>query len=517
MKKFNKDKQLLSAYIDGELSISEKKSIEEKIKSSLELQKELSDLKRLKELISTSYESLTDSSYFETRVLASLKQAKSSRFNFRRWAPAIGITIVTFALIVVFKINPNFLNEIIEQQKSNIAGFYKENLQPLLFAADINNEDIFNFAVYQQLPLDKTNEQFLTLGSDPQGSEYFEINKKNKIDEKNNFKNFVSALNLDDKETKQIDSIIGSYSEQLSSLVLVNDKNAVAINPNIWNTRKAILADIVSFSQSHAKDNFNKLIPAQSVNFDKASLNLWVNENKNKRDNQYIFFTPDSIFTETFEFDMKEFKKNMEKMEKELTKMDKKNNILFQFKFNMDSSLTNLNKELNWQKGFKVFVDTNSFHVSIPDINIPRMDFPNFDSLTYMINELTKNLVNIKPNLPQIPYDHRSFKIEVHSGDSLKFKKFEFNLDSLMNFRKGDFDSLRSGNFHNFNFFNDSLQGAFKFFFNDSLMLMQNEQLKREMDKLRQELKKFREEMKKDNQQNQFREIKNNSVEIIEI
>lgn len=521
MKKFNNEKQLLSAYIDGELPIVEKRLIEEKIKSSLELQKKLSDLKRIKELTSSSFEPLTDSPYFESRVLASLKQGKLNRFNFKRWTPAIGIAIVTIALIVVFKINPNILNHIIEQQKSNIAGFYKENLQPLLFAADINNEDIFNFAVYQQLPLDKSNQQFLTLGNDPQGSEYFEINKKNKVDEKNNFQNFVSVLKLNDNETKLIDSIIGSYSEQLSSLVLVNDKNSVAINPNIWNTRKAILADIITFSQAHAKENFNKLVPAQLVNYDNASVNKWVSENKKVKDNQYIFFTPDSIFTETFEFDMNEFKKNMQKMEKELAQMNKENKTIFQFKFDIDSSLTNLNKEHNWQKGFKVFVDSNSFHVKIPDVNFPSMDFPNFDSISSIISELTKNLVNVKPNFTQIPFESRSFNFKIHSGDSLKFKKYEFNLDSLMNFRKGELDSLRTGNFHNFNFFNDSLQSAFKFFFNDSLMLMQNEELKKEMDKFRQELKRFREEMKndlkKDNQQNQFREIKNNPVKVIEI
>ena len=45
MKKSNTDIELLSAYVDGELSPAEKKYIEEKIKSSLELQKELADLK----------------------------------------------------------------------------------------------------------------------------------------------------------------------------------------------------------------------------------------------------------------------------------------------------------------------------------------------------------------------------------------------------------------------------------------------------------------------------------------
>ncbi len=72
MKKHMMDKELLSAYIDGELSPSEKKLIEEKIKSSLELQKELSDLKRLKELTSSSLDRISESPFFETRLFANL-------------------------------------------------------------------------------------------------------------------------------------------------------------------------------------------------------------------------------------------------------------------------------------------------------------------------------------------------------------------------------------------------------------------------------------------------------------
>ena len=55
-------------------------------------------------------------------------------------------------------------------------------------------------------------------------------------------------------------------------MVLVNDKNAVAINPNIWNTRKAILADIISFAQKHASDNLNKIVSADVANFDVNSV-----------------------------------------------------------------------------------------------------------------------------------------------------------------------------------------------------------------------------------------------------
>ena len=70
--KRNKDIELLSAYVDGELSQPEKKYIEEKIKSSLELQKELSDLKKLKELAAGSFDRISDFPYFETSLFTNL-------------------------------------------------------------------------------------------------------------------------------------------------------------------------------------------------------------------------------------------------------------------------------------------------------------------------------------------------------------------------------------------------------------------------------------------------------------
>jgi hypothetical protein len=118
---------------------------------------------------------------------------------------------------------------------------------------------------------------------------------------------FVTALDFDEYEIKKIDSIIGSYSDQISALVLVNDQNAFAINPNIWNTRKLILADILAFAEKHASSDFNKMIPTQVMQLDDHSVAKWVNEAKAMKDDQYIFCTSDSIFKEDFVFDMSEY------------------------------------------------------------------------------------------------------------------------------------------------------------------------------------------------------------------
>lgn len=510
MKKFNNDKELLSAYIDGELSSDEKNYIEGKIKTSLELQKELSDLKKLKEFTSVSIDRISDSPFFETRVLANITQNKTSKFNVKKWIPAITLIALTLGLMFLLKYNSNFINNLIENQKTNLAGFYKENLRPLLYAADLTNEDIFNFAMYQQLPLDSSNKQILKLGSNPEGTDYFEIKKVENPDiqpKENNLRKFVAALALNDQEAQQIDSIINSYSDQIASLVLVNDKNSVAINPNLWKTRKAILADLISFAQKHAPNNLNKIVPPEIVKFDPSSLAKVVSESKNAKDNQYIFCTPDSIFRDNFVFDMKEFKENMKKMQNELKKM---NVEIPNFAFNFDSVVQKTDKYKDKvTKQFKVLADSNYVKVTlkefaVPEIKIDENNFPDFDSIAAIISEATKNVRIFTPSAPPIPFVKKDFDSKSFPNPKSKMKtRSDVNLDSLLNISNSVSDSLRNKYFKNWQQFNDSLGKKFNIYSTDSLLINQNKELKKEMDILRKELQRFREEMKNFDYKNQ--------------
>jgi hypothetical protein len=497
MKKNNIDIELLSAYVDGELSPADKKHIEEKIKSSLELQKELADLKKLKELTSSSVDRISESPFFETRLFANLNTQNSSKFNIKKWIPISAITLVTLALMAVLKFNPNLLDNLIKEQESNLVGFYKENLQPLLYAANLTNEDIFNFAVYQELPLDNTNNQILKLGYDTKGTEYFEIKKSDETPQVNNLQKFVAALDFDDEEIKKIDSIIGSYSNQISALVLVNDQNAVAINPNIWNTRKLILADILAFAEKHATSNFNRMIPSQVMQFDDHSIAKWVNEAKAIKDDQYIFCTPDSIFKEDFVFDMTEFEKDMEKMTENLAELSKEKAVLREYHFKIDSSISKQRHNSDWTKQFKVFVDSDLIKVSVQNvaIDIPEIDLPNFDSIAIVIHEATQNVRSVRPPAPPMTVGNNSYNYEYNTVTPKKKGRTDVNLDSLMQIKNKQNNKIRIE--HNEEIKSDSQDNSIQFFYNDSLILMQNQELKNEMDKLRRELQQFRYDLTK--------------------
>ncbi len=519
MRKNKTDIELLSAYVDGELSPAEKKNIEEKIKSSLELQKELTDLKKLKELTSASVDRISESPFFETRLFANLNAESKSKINLKKWIPISSLTIVTLALMAVLKFNPNLLDNIIKEQESNLVGFYKENLQPLLYAANLTNEDIFNFAVYQELPLDNTNNQILKLGYDTKGAEYFEIKKANEIKEPDNLRKFVAALDFDEDEIKKVDSIIGSYSNQISALVLVNDQNAVAINPNIWNTRKLILADILAFAEKHASSNFNKMIPNQTMQFDDRSVAKWVNEAKAMKDNQYIFCTSDSIFKEDFVFDMTEYEKNLEKMTDNLAELSEQKAILREYRFKVDSSNSRKKRNADWTQQFQVFVDTNFIKVSVQNfiVDIPEIDLPNFDSIAIVIHEATQNVRSVRPPAPPMTVGNNSYNYEYNTVAPRKKGRTDVNLDSLMQIKNKQNNKIRIE--QNENIKSDSQNNSIQFFYNDSLILMHNQELKKEMDNLRKELQRFRENFKDPQLKNNdtIKKDSSNDVDIIEI
>ena len=484
MKKLHNDFEFLSAYIDDELTAGEKANVEEKLLSSKELQNKLNELKRIKELTFSSIKRIEENPYFETRLNAALNVNKPHRNRIKKWYPAIGFSIIAIFLMVILKFNPGIIDEMVEQQKTNLSGFYTENLKPLLLTAGFTNEDIFNFALSKQLPLDKSNSKYLLLGSKPNGDNYFEIKKASLIPDGDSFEKFVKAMNLNREQKHQMDSILDSYADDLQSQVLVNDKNTVAINPNLWNYHKAIFADIMAFAKDANKKEFNKIIPSGYTFYDKPEVDNFVQKIKNRPDSQYIFITPDSVFSTTFKFDKDKFRAEMEKFHKELRKNLKNFDKEFKdFKFNVmiDSNLARIKHDPGYSKNFKIFVDSNSCRVELGDIHIPEIELPNFDSIAAQIDEATKSIKSFSFSIPQ--FDGRNhFRFKFKSGDSTQNFDIKIpNVDSLIGLHRNFFYSP-----------GDSTT-AFKFFNNDSLI--NSKEFRRQMQRLQKEIERMREEM----------------------
>ena len=508
--KLQKELEILSAYVDGELSENEARELEQKIKLSEKLSKQVEELKELKKLTFSSFSNIPDSPYFETKLIAEIERSKKPSVKIRKWSPVIGISVLTVALMFVLKLNPELFKKFVEDQKSNIAGFYTENLKPLLFAANLNNEDIFNFAFYNRLPLDNSNQKFLSLGYEPNGKEYFEIKKassSNKSD--NSLAKFVSALKLSDKQKVAMDSILETYADNLHGQVLVNANNTVAINPNLWNYNKAILADLLSFAGNINGVELSKMLPA-NYKYNRSSVNKIVRTVKASDDDKYIFITPDTIFYESYTFDKDKFKKDMDEMKEEMKKglvevQKEFKNMNFEVK--LDSNFAKLKKNITKNHNFNVWVDSNTCKINLSQIQIPKINLPDFDSLGEHFSELTKHFKSFSFNFPKNGQINGHYHFKVNYGDSSNSIDLNFNApnsDSLARIEKffkdslgGKFNKNFLNKFKSFRFNGDSLANIFKFFDDDSLMIIDRDMFQKQMEGIQKQMERFQEQMQK--------------------
>ena len=495
----NKDlqtRELLSAYLDDELSQLEKSEVEKLLKTSLELRKQLEDLKKIKQL-TQQIRKMPESPFFETRLMASIEGQKSETRRISRWLPVTTLAVVTIALMIVLKLNPDLVNDLWDEQKEAIAGFYKENLQPVLFAANLTNEDIFNFAFNNELPLDNTRKQYLLLGYDDSGKEFFEIRSANEELKRQSYNEYISAMNLNDEQKKTVDSIIGSYSKALEAQILVNDKNTIAINSNLWNYRKAIFADLLVVSEKMNKTKFDRIVPAGISNAEKMIVVNTIEKLKNSYNDQYIFVTPDSIFADTYEFNtqlfetqLKELEKNIEANEKELKQ--------YALSIRFDSTLQTVDKSSNINHSFRIAIDSNICRVDIPESNITEIRIPDINNIDPLIEQATNNIHFYAYKVPKVERTESRIKIEYFDNDSIHSYELQFDeydIDSMIESRP-EFDFYSLDQLRQVKPFDDSMLAKYQFDKDYFDRYYSDEEFKEQMEELQIELERLSEEMK---------------------
>ena len=106
-----------------------------------------------------------------------MRKENNGGFNIKakQLIPIVGLILLTIALIVFFK--NKSIYKIVDEQKHSLVDFYTQNLKPLLVRSAITKEDVYNFAMNNELPLDKSNRQYLKLGDMSAGNKYFEFVK----------------------------------------------------------------------------------------------------------------------------------------------------------------------------------------------------------------------------------------------------------------------------------------------------------------------------------------------------
>ncbi len=230
------------------------------------------------------------------------KGVDNSGNNIKRWSNIIGLSLLTIGLMIIFKQNSVKVDHI----ENKILKFYTNNLQPLFVKTEITNEDIFNFAIYQNLPIDKNQNKVLEIAKLENNEVNFQV--KNAVFNKDtkNYQKFIEHYQLTDRQQKGLDSILLSYKNNVYASILTNDKQVVAVDPKIVLLRESLIYDISTYLENqHIKnfDEFENLYQIQNISPEVQKIFVEAKLNSDKPiKNSYLFFAKDSVYKLNVEF-----------------------------------------------------------------------------------------------------------------------------------------------------------------------------------------------------------------------
>jgi hypothetical protein len=266
-----------------------------------------------------------------------------------------------------------------------------DNLKPLLFATNLTKEDMFNFAFNKTIPLNKENDQFIKLGLDNRGQEFIEVKGADVTGGALNYNKFVSSLRLRPEQVKEMDKILEKYSDKVATSVLVNDKNTVAINSQIWTYHNDLRRELVALATQSNPSAMKALGPQVKIVTESGKMR----PSTDKNSNFYFCFTVDSVFTTPLNIDLSEIQKAVEaqkieaKVSKNIAQLQKKLNI----------EIKNLGKNIpQTPQSLLVSHNGKQVKVTIPDNAAPESQTPGFDQITMQMDEIFENLKNFQVN-----------------------------------------------------------------------------------------------------------------------
>ena len=315
----------------------------------------------------------------------------------KKYFPFTLLALLTIFLMFLFRHNKRDIGKMIEEGKHNLLSFYAENLKPLLYQTEISDEDVFNFALYNTLPLDKDRNKILEISGDQPGNNTFVIKTTGYNANTKNYETFIKYMGMNEAQKKGADSILNSYKKEIYSSILINEKNTYAVNPKLGEIQQAVLADLVTFAQKMNQQKSKDLF-AEHFNFsDKNEFANLISSAKEIPQNEYLLITPDTVARSYFKWDQEKFNQHLSDIEKS--------------KYEITSSVPNLDIEFEGTSQ-KIF----DKKISPP----PAISFFNTDSNVYKV---VVPMVSV--NLPKEA--HEKIRIKLNEAAE-KMKKISIQL-----------------------------------------------------------------------------------------
>ncbi|MFA7227897.1 MAG: hypothetical protein WC061_02590, partial [Melioribacteraceae bacterium] len=310
----------------------------------------------------------------------------------RKYIPVALLILLTLALMLFFKYRKEEISEIFEEGRNNILAFYAENLKPLLFQTTITQEDVFNFALFNSLPLDKDRNKILEITGDQYGKNTFVIKTSAYNPSTKNYETFVNYMGMNSQQKERIDSILNSYKKEIYSSVLVNEKNTYAVNPKISELQQAVLADILSYARTVDKSKSEERFTDYFNYRDQGNIAKLIGSARDIPQNEYILITPDTVARTYFKWNQKELDRHLDDLENRSIAITPP---IPDLEVKFEGSNLKENRMQNWKAGgYSYNIDSNSLKVVVP-ADVMNLSRAIQDSIRIKLNEAAQKMKNI--------------------------------------------------------------------------------------------------------------------------
>lgn len=295
-----------------------------------------------------------------------------SSINMKKYLLFIFLFALSIILMFNFKSKKNNLSNFLEDGKNNLVSYLKE-MNPLYAKTNITNEDLFNFAFYKSLPLDKNSNKVLVIENEG-NKEIIEI-KTIPIKNTDNYNSYINYLDAKPTNKTKVDSILKSYKNKIYQNVFSSKNNAYAINPSIISIRENLLKDLLNISQ--------KINPEKSVElFGKLNLNI-AQIDIQKYSPNFLIITPDTVLETKINFDRKKLEKQIEKLNENIVYENDINKPIVKFRFNKESIGSESDR-------IEYKIDSNFFRITINNNEIEKSIIN--DSLSKALNQISEKI-----------------------------------------------------------------------------------------------------------------------------
>lgn len=341
-----------------------------------------------------------------------LNKKKNSLVKF---IPFFGLAALTIALMFFFKSNKSNLDNFIDENTNGLTSFYTANLKPLFVSNELSKEDIFNFAYYQNLPIDKKNNRVLFVNEDPDNGEVLEVKHAMIKENTDNYEKFKEHFNLDTQQLAVADSILDSYKDEIYSSVWTNEQNTIAVSPRLPDLRRLIFADLMEHIQKITGDKKLK-IPVDASELAELEKSFYANKN-----NDFIFIASDTVFKSPVALDRKQLKN-------QIAMSLKKNG--FEFNFPIAPSPPPPPSKENSNKAFD---DITKYVFDGDQIKVYSHD-PNKIKIVVPANTKEMGNINLEFNIKELTNDlNRTLRETAKTNDPKKWEEFGLKWDSIGN------------------------------------------------------------------------------------